>query len=331
MTIDTNEKTFFGFWPADDNYCGVESLTLDANRHSDEASQRELRDTLLDYESDDWHIIVSKDYMCLLHLKALEEPLNNEREHNRTCEMYELSLGVTKQIKYQYVEALNALYFLVFSSCFTGRNNYFLHDFSEVTMWECLRIMYSSRDIPLRRIKFGRGTKKEMSRTALCIEEQHSGFMKIEHNIFKDTIHYWNMVFQQDLVSLASVGTKIISEHRLESYNLSVVLAWFEIENWIMSFTRTLGIQTSRIKTNGDSYYFGIKDIIDSFPIGSTISNLASELHDVREIRNKIAHNGSMPSHEESTRAIKMFLRMFNIRSGLNLSVDLHKAPSGGM
>ena len=331
MPIDSTEKTFIGFWPADDNHCSIDSLNLDANRHPDEATQRELRDTLLDYETDDWHIIISKDYMCLLHLKSLEEVLNNEREHNRTCDISELSIGVTKQIKYQYVEALNTLYFLIFSSCFTGRGNYFLHDFSEVTIWQCLRVMYSSSNTPLRRIQFGRANKKEMSRAGLCTEEQTEGFLQIELNIFKDAIHYWDIVFRQDLVSLASVGTKIISEHRLESYNLSVVLAWFEIENWIMDFTRVLGIPTSRIKSNGRVYYFGIKDIIDDFPEGTTISNLAPEIHIVREIRNNMAHRGTIPSHNESEKAIKMFMQMFNIRSGLNLSIDLHRTPSTGM
>ena len=103
MAINSNEKTFFGFWPADDNYCNVKSLTLDANRHSDEATQRELKDTLLDYEADDWHIIVSKDYMFLFHFKSLEEPLNSEREYNRSCELYQLSLGTTRQIKNLYI------------------------------------------------------------------------------------------------------------------------------------------------------------------------------------------------------------------------------------
>jgi len=327
MPIDNDEKTFFGFWPADDNYCSLDSLTLDANGHSDEANQSELKDTLLDYDTDDWHIIVSKDYMCLLHLKSLEEPLNREREHNRSCELSQLSLGTTRHIKNQYIEAINAFNFLIFSSCFTGRGNYFLHDFAEVTVWQCLRVIYSSDNTPLRRIQFGRGSKKEMSRTGLCIEEKSSEFMKIEPNIFKDAIHYWDIVFQQDLVSLASVGTKIISEHRLESYNLSVVLAWFEIENWIMYYARVLEVETH--KSNG--YKHGIERIINNFPIGTTVSNLASELHVVRDIRNDIAHNGSMPSHEESKKAIEMFMKMFNIRSGLNLSVDLHPAPSSGM
>ena len=173
-----------------------------------------------------------------------------------------------------------------------------------------------------------------MTRTGLCIENKSERFMKIESNIFKDTIHYWEIIYHQglaSLASLASVGTKIISEHRLESYNLSVVLAWFEIENWIMDFTRILGIETSRTNSRGGGYHFGIKDVIDKFPQGTTISNLASELHIVRDIRNNIAHNGLAPSHEESVKAIKMFLKMLNIRSGLNLSVDLHRTPSGGM
>lgn len=327
MPGNDNEKTFFGFWPADDHHCSLESLTLDISGNADEATQRELKDTLLNYETDNWHIIVSKDYMCLLHLKLLEEPLNREREHNRTCEMYELSLGRTRQIKNQYIEALNALYFLIFSSCFTGRGNYFLHDFAEVTVWQCLRVMYSSDNMPLRRIQFGRGTKKEMSRMGLCIEERSSEFMKIELNIFKDAIHYWDIVYTQDLISLAAVGTKIISEHRLESYNLSVVLAWFEIENWIMKYARVLEVETH--KSNG--YKHGIERIINNFPLGTTVANLASELHVVRDIRNDIAHNGSNPIHEESKKAIELFMKMFNIRSGLNLSVDLHPAPSSGM
>ena len=325
MSITNNEKTFIGFWPADDNHCSIDLLSLDDNNHADEATQRELKDTLLDYETNEWHIIISKDYMCLLHLKSLEEVLNNEREHNRTCDMSELSIGTTKQIKYQYIEALNALYFLIFSSCFTGRGNYFLHDFSEVTIWHCLRVMYSSNNTPLRRIQFGRANKKEMSRTGLCIENKTEEFFKIEPNIFKDAIHYWEIVFKQNLVPLASVGTKVISEHRLESYNLSVVLAWFEIENWIVGMAISLNL----IEDNND--FPPIKKIINKFPEGTTIANLKIELHIVRDIRNDIAHKGIIPSHNESSKAIEMFMKMFNIRSGLNLSVDLHQAPSTGM
>lgn len=331
MAMNINEKTFVGFWPADDNHCSIDSLIIDANGHYDDATQRELKSNLLDYETDDWNIIISKDYMCLLHLKSLEEPLNNEREHNRTSDICLVTLDSTRKIKNQYIEALNALYFLIFSSCFTGRNYYTLHDFSEISLCQCLRVMYSSDNTPLRRIQFGRGSKKEMSRTGLCIEEKTEGFFNIETDIFKDTIHYWDIIFEQNLILLASVGTKIISEHRLESYNLSVVLAWFEIENWIMDFTRALGIVTFETKKKGGIYYFGIQKIIDSFPQGTTISNLASELHEVREIRNNIAHRGSISSHNESIKAIQMFMQMFNIRSGLNLSVDLLPAPSGGM
>ncbi|MEW8350659.1 MAG: hypothetical protein AB2689_21650 [Candidatus Thiodiazotropha taylori] len=332
MARDDNEKTFIGFWPADDNHSSLESLSVETNGTLDLTSRRELQDTLFDFETNEWHIIISKDYMCLIHLKSLEDTLNTERENNRTGEIHQISLGASRQIKFQYIEALNAIYFLIFSSCYTGRNNYFLHDFSEITIWQCLRIMYSATNRPLRRIQFGRASKKDMCRLGLCIEENTEGFSKIDPSIFKDAIHYWDIIFKQDLISLAAVGTKIVSEHRLESYDLSVVLAWFEIESWIMEFTRTLGIQTSRTNTNtGRIYYFGIKDVIDLFPAGTTISNLASELHLVREIRNNIAHRGAMPSHDESTTAINLFIRMFNIRSGLNLSVDLHRTPSTGM
>ena len=331
MSTDNIEKTFFGFWPADDNYSSIDRLLLDINNHADKATQNSLRDTLIESENDKWHIIVSIDYMCLLHLKYLEEPLNNEREHNRTCDIHMLSFNTMRQIKNQYIEALNALNFLIFSSCFTGRGNYFLNDFSEVTLWHCIRIMYSSNNTPLRRIQFGRATKKELSRTGLCIEEKIDGFFNIEPNIFKDTFHYWDIIFEQGLIPLSAVGTKIISEHRLESYNLSVVLVWFEIENWIMEFTRVLGIPTSNQNRRGEIFYFGIKDIIDIFPTGTTISNLALELHEVREIRNNIVHNGTIPSHFESTKAIKLFIKMFNIRSGLNLSIDLHITQSNWM
>lgn len=331
MSDSLNEKTFFGFWPADDYHCSLDSIILDGNGFPDETTRHKLKDTLLDFGTDDWHIIVSKDYMCLLHLKSFENPLNVEREHNNTCELCAVSLRTTRQIKNQYIESLNGLYFLIFASCFTGRGAYFLHDFSEITTWQCFRVMYSSENIPLRRIQFGRATKKDMIRRGQCIEEQTKDFLKIEPTIFKDAIYYWDIVNQQNLVSLASIGTKIISEHRLESYDISVTLAWFEIEKWIMDFTRNLGIQTFRIKGNGDPYYFGIKEIIDSFPIGTTIATLSDELHEVRKIRNQIAHSGTTPSHKESSKAIELFVKMFNIRSGLNLSVSTHPTPSSGM
>ena len=47
MNINTDEKTFFGFWPADDNHCSLDALTLNANSHSDEATQGKLKDILL--------------------------------------------------------------------------------------------------------------------------------------------------------------------------------------------------------------------------------------------------------------------------------------------
>lgn len=331
MSDSLNEKTFFGFWPADDYYCSLDSIILDGNGFPDKTTRHALKDTLLDFKTDDWHIIISKDYMCLLHLKSCEDPLNVEREHNATCELCAVSLKTTRQIKNQYIESLNALYFLIFSSCFTGRGAYFLHDFSEITTWQCFRVMYSSENIPLRRIQFGRATKKDMIRRGQCIEEQTKDFLKIEPTIFKDAIHYWDIIYKQNLVSLASVGTKIISEHRLESYDLSIVLAWFEIEKWIMQYVTLLGIPTQKISQRGRISYFGIKEIIKNFPTGTTINSIASELDTICRIRDNIAHNGSMPSLEESSETIKLFVKMFNIRSGLNLSVSTDPTPSNGM
>lgn len=330
MSSSSIEKTFFGFWPADDNHSHIDG-EIPKEEGAKNKIQKALKEKLVAYDARDWQIIVCKDYLFLLHLKPLEEQLNDEREHNQASEIYDLRLAASRRIKSQYVEALNALYFLIYTSSFTGRGNFFLHDFAEVTAWQCLRIMYSQDNQPLRRIQFGRGTKKELHRSSLYSLKDSKTFSKIDIDIFADAAHYWDIVYNQDLVSLASVGTKIISEHRLESYDLSVVLAWFEIESWIASNARTLGVPTTRTNARGRTYHHRIIDIINHFPIGTTISNLTPELHEVREIRNGIAHSGMKPSQQQSAKAITLFVKMFNMRTGLNLRVDTNGTPSGGI
>lgn len=331
MSSSNTEKTFFGFWPTDDNYFAVDEEEAKDDDKKD-AIQKSLKETLAEYESQDWQMIVCNDYLLLLHLKPLEDPLNDEREHNDTSEIYDLRLGTSRQVTFQYVESLNALYFLFYASCFTGRNNYILHDFSEVTKWQCLRVMYSNDNKPQRRIQFGRGTKKELYRRELYSLEDSQTFFKIDINTFSDTAHYWGIIFNLKLIPLAAVGSKIISEHRLESYDLSVVLVWFEIENWINSNARNLGVSTTTTNPRtGRIRYHGIAEIIDDFPLGTSIANLASELHSVRVVRNNIAHNGTIPSHQQSAEAIELFIKMFNMRTGLNLRVDTHQTPTGGI
>jgi len=54
VSVNSNEKTFMGFWPADYQYCSIDSLILDVNRHPEEAT----------LEKGVWHLKLFKVAIC---------------------------------------------------------------------------------------------------------------------------------------------------------------------------------------------------------------------------------------------------------------------------
>ena len=324
---DDIEETFFGFWPARDEYCQIDSFAVDDCGLPDEDTRKALGQTLESFSMPGWKMIISADYLCLLHLKSIGAGLNSERKHNRESEIYDLSLRTSRRSQFQYIEALNAWYFLIFAACRTGRNNVFLHDFSELSSWHCPRLMYTASGKPLRHLRFGRENEPGLRRFGRCAYDKVPAFQTIDLGIFRDAAFFWEIVFDSDLVPVAALGAKIVSEHRLENYKSSVALAWFELESWIFSKTIELGIPT--VKKNG--WHLGIKEIINKFPKGTLVSNYSQELNDVRNVRNGIAHENVTPSHEQSSHAIETFMEIFNVRSGLRLQVDLHQTPTMGL
>lgn len=320
MAEDKNDKTFFGFWPANDNYSNSDSIILDDCLFTSKETQKILQGTLLERESTDWQIIICNDYMVLLHLKHLEPSLADERNFNQHSDISILKFGATRNARKVYLEGLNALNFILFCSCFTGRNDYFLDDFSEVSIWQSLRVMYTRKNTPIRSMQFGRGTKKEMIRRGEYKITSKVGNFKFKIETFKDMIHYWGILYQQNLINLAALGTKIISEHRVQNFNLAVILIWFEIEKWIIKWASDLSISINNEIGNP----LEIKKILKNFIVfeGTTIAGLYDEIDDIRELRNEIAHDGKLASHVESSKAIELFLKMFNLRSGLTLNVE---------
>ena len=323
MVENKSNKTFFGFWPANDNYSNVDSVILDDSLLASKETQKILQGTFLEKETIDWQIIVCNDYMVLLHIKHLEPTLADERDFNQDSDISMLKFSATRNARRIYLEGLNALNFILFCSCFTGRNDYFLDDFSEVSIWQSLRVMYTKKNTPIRSMQFGRGTKKEMIRRGEYKITREIGNFKFKIETFKDMIYYWEILYEQNLINLAALGTKIISEHRLQNYNLAVILIWFEIEKWIIKWANDLSIPINHVDNHGTASPLEIKKILKNFKQreGTTIAGIYDELDDIRKLRNKIAHEGKLASHKESSKAIELFMTMFNLRSGLTTRV----------
>ena len=330
--MQNTEETFVGFWPARAEYCSIEQDSYDECKKPDAEMQKKLRATLLNISEEGWKIIVSADYMCLLHLEELEPALSEEL--NKECDMDSIShnfLSGTKTAWPQYIEALNAFNFLIFSSCQTGRNNVFLHDYNELSFWSCSRIIYNENSIPQRHAQYGRTSDAYLRRFGNITYDKPLGLQKIDLNIFKDATFYWSVIYKRGLVPLTSILAKIVSEHRLENYRTSTALSWFELESWINEKADEQGIETTKISKKGKTIYIGIADIINKFLLGTTVANLRDDLHIIRDKRNDIAHGNSSATIQDSSLAITCLLEVLNIKTGLKLELNLHSAPTIGL
>jgi hypothetical protein len=317
-------ETFVGFWPTSENFGEIDEFELEDGIPTVNSATK-LRATLRSYSGHGWKMVVCADYLCLLHLDEYEEAL----EIGRQCDDIaspELFRG-TEAAWPAYVQALNAWYFLLFAACHTARNAVFMHDIAELSFWNCTRLLYKRNGEPARHANYGRATVAYLRRFRQHVFDSPPSFLKIDNGIFDDAASYWGMISSRNLVSLAATGCKIVSEHRIRNHRAAVALAWFELEAWIVDNIRVLGFQTTTRKGKERP----IKDMIDDFPSGTSVANLRDDLHALREVRNRIAHQNAIASHSDSALALRCFVRMLNMRSGLALKIDENRAPTLGL
>jgi hypothetical protein len=319
-----NFETFVGFWPARENCGEVADFELE-NRVPTTKTTQQLRATLLSYQGAGWKMIICADYLCLLHLDEYEPGLAAERKPQdiRSPTL----LRATSIAWPRYVEALNAWYFVLFAACRTARNWAVLNDFAELSFWNCSRILYDQEGRPVRHANYGRTLGAYLRRFQLQLFDSPPTFMSLDHGIFDDASHYWDTIYSSNLVPLAALGCKIVSEHRLGNYRPAIALAWFELEAWVNEQVTSLGYpsKTARGKDRR------ISDMLDDFPRGTSVANLRDDLHTLRAIRNDIAHNNAAAAHSDSALALKCFVKMLNARSGLPLEVDDLPPPTIGL
>ena len=325
MKEDTH-KVFVGFWPMLEHHGEVDEISLDSCGRPDDESQKRCREVIWSSAGPGWEMSISADYLSLLHLEELEPALRNERSQDKS-DLALLSMSGTSRAWPKYVEALNALYFLMFAACNTGRNSMFLHDFSELSFWDCERVLFSDDRLPIRHAKYGRTTDPYLRRFGLRSYEKPPNLAPIDHEIFDDAAYYWSVLYDLKLVPLASLGAKLFSEHRLDNYRVTIALAWFEIEAWIFELATTLGIST-KTKKGWDR---PISDVIDDFPAGTTVANVNTELSKLRKKRNKIAHDNADASLQDSSLALELFLYVLKMKSGLCLNAHTHRPPTLGL
>ncbi len=270
-----SDKTFVGFWPTREEFGEIGPITLDSCSLPDTETQARCASTLFDFSGPGWEIKVCADYLLLLHITDLEPSLTTER--NQSKSNFNFSINATQKAWPRYVEALNALYFLLFASCFTGRGNYILHDFSELSFWHCANILYGEDGKPIKHSNYGRSSGSYLRRFGERKCNTIPSSLNLEHEIFKDMAFYWRIIWDINLVPLTATATKVISNHRLGNYRSSIVLTWFEVENWIIETANGLGIQTTRVaKKTGDVLTRHISQIIKDLPEGTLLSRLIS-------------------------------------------------------
>ena len=241
---------------------------------------------------------------------------------------FDFSLAGTSAAWPRYVEALNALNFLLFASCNTGRGHSILHDFLELSFWQCARIIYDSSGTPLRHANYGRTTGSYLRRFGERTYSKPLPLSKIDNQTFEDVAFYWGIFYETGLVPLAALGAKVISDHRLGNYRASVVLAWFEIESWIIATADGLGLKTTQPPTKaGNVHTLPISKIINKLPAGTTVKVNFSDIDKLREIRNEIAHKNYQPSMQDSALAISNLMYVINMKTGLWLKVDGGSPP----
>lgn len=272
-------------------------------------------------------------------LGSVEESLKRENQHNKDVDISQLQLGCAKSARFDYTEHLNALHFMIFCACFTGRGLYTIHDFSDQTIWNTSRFHYDNNDEAIKGGGFLRPPKQQLRRLKQLTIENNVTIFPIDLAVFKDAVAYWSIALESDLIELAAVGAKVIYEHRNENTKTCVTLIWFEIENWIIDHAKELRIEVRRFQNgqpmidqrSGQSMYRAISQIIKDFPTGTWIEANKDQLLDIAWVRNQIAHKGRFPTHQESAAAINLFMEVFNFRTGLNLRADASQAPTFGI
>lgn len=319
--VDDQLETFVGFWPTREDFGEIDEFELEQGIPTINSANL-LRATLLSYNGRGWKMVVCADYLCLLHLDEFEDALAISRQ----CEdIASPDLFRGSQAAWPaYIQALNAWYFLLFAACQTGRNSVFMHDFAELSFWNCTRLLYKESGESVRHANYGRATGAYLCRFRQRIFGSPPSFLRIEHGIFDDAASYWRTISSRNLVSLAALGCKIVSEHRIKNHRAAVALAWFELEAWIISSIQLLEFQTTT-RRNRDR---PIKDMIDDFPLGTSVANLRDDLHALREVRNRIAHQNVLATHSDSALALRCFVRMLNEVSGLALKIDENPGPT---
>jgi len=326
---ETQLLTYVGFWPMREMHGAIDLEIYDG--FPTEPCKKKLREPLLAERGVGWSYIVCKDYLNLLHLESCEPALVSERESLNNDEFISFSLTATRFAWKQYLEALNALYFLIFAACRTGRNHLCLPDFAELSIWNCSRLMYDQNGIPHRHAHYGRSTGSYLRRFGLQKFERSETLIPLEEGIFQDAAAYWSTVFDAKLLPLAALGTKIITEHRIANYRVAVALTWFELEAWIYQRSQALGYPRQARRKNGQLKDRTVYELLEDFPKGSTIANIRDDLHAVRKKRNDIAHENLPANRDDSELALKCFLTMFSQRSGLKLEIDMNEPPTLGL
>lgn len=181
-------KTFFGFYPANDSYSEVE-VSYDLKGRMNEESRTSLSENLYHHIENKWEVIISKDYLCQFYLEEYHIQLDNERNHNATSEVVNMTLGATRKVQFKYIDVLNSFYFLLYASCFTGRNTDFLNDFIEVSLWDCLAMEFSQDNQCVSLGSFGRDKKKRLYRLD-----------KIKSEDFDDIFYQMNIKLKDELI-----------------------------------------------------------------------------------------------------------------------------------
>ena len=131
-----------------------------------------------------------------------------------------------------------------------------------------------------------------------------------------------------DCVRFSVIALSPQYEEGRGNYKASIVLAWFEMESWIIEVADGLGIATTYVKKNGETRMKYIKDILKLLPDGTTVKVNFSDIDTFREVRNRIAHRNFNPLLRDSVLAIRCLMYVIKMKSGLNLNVDEGMPPT---
>lgn len=324
-----NLTTFLGFWPVRDEIAAFSPIELEQGRPSDASSKR-LRATLLSYDGPGWRMLICEDYLCLLHLAALEPGLRKERSQAADPAGHDFIAG-SRAAWPRYLEALNAWFFLLFVSTSTGRNHQVLHDFAELSLWSCTRAIYDDGGALVRQAHYGRTSGSALRRQGRVFFSKAPTTHSLDHRIFADAAAYWGTVFKNGMVSDTALGAKLIAEHRLENYSAVVALGWFRLEAWVFQSAKRFGFPRKVLRANGKKGNRTVAEMIDLFPVGTTIGNMRDDLHRVRQTRNRVAHRNQAAGPGASEEAISCYARMFMAESGIRLTIRPGRTPGFGM